>query len=159
MTEQSYAGGCSCGEVRYQLIDTPLFVHCCHCLWCQRESGSAFALNALIEADRVQLLQGQPVATLSPSESGKGQTFWRCASCNLALWSHYGGAGPSLNFVRLGTLDEPDRFPPDVHIYTASKQTWLPLPEDVPAFSGYYDARKHWPQASLARRAAQRDCR
>jgi hypothetical protein len=152
--ELSLEGGCDCRAVRYRLTSPPLFVHCCHCRWCQRESGAAFALNAMIEADRVVLLAGQPMTVLTPSNSGKGQKIVRCPTCHLALWSHYAGAGDAVSFVRVGTLDEPDRLPPDIHIFTASKQPWVVLPPGTPAVPAYYDRSKFWPAESLARREA-----
>ena len=147
-------GGCTCRAVRYRLTDRPLFVHCCHCRWCQRETGSAFALNAMIEADRVVLLQGELDVVDTPSNSGKGQKIARCSKCRIAVWSHYAGAGSAVSFVRVGTLDEPDRLPPDIHIFTASKQPWVVLPPGMPAVAEYYKAAEHWPPASLTRRAA-----
>jgi hypothetical protein len=132
----------------------PLFVHCCHCRWCQRETGSAFALNAMIEADRVSLIAGEPEMIATPSNSGKGQMIARCPGCRLALWSNYAGAGNTVHFVRVGTLDAPDRFAPDIHIFTSSKQPWVILPAHVPAVPEYYDRRQYWPAASLERRAA-----
>jgi hypothetical protein len=151
---QTLEGGCDCRAVRYRLESAPLFVHCCHCRWCQRESGAAFALNALIESQRLTLLSGPPEATATPSASGRGQQIWRCSRCRLALWSHYAGAGARLSFVRVGTLDDPDQFPPDIHIFTASKQPWVQLPAGVPAVAEYYDRKRYWPEASLARRDA-----
>jgi hypothetical protein len=152
--EQTHDGGCACGAVRYRMTGAPLFVHCCHCRWCQRESGASFALNALIETDRVTLLHGAPEAVDTPSNSGKGQTILRCPRCKVALWSHYAGAGKALSFIRVGTLEEPDRLPPDIHIFTASKQPWVVLPPDTPAVEAYYDRNKLWPEESLARRRA-----
>lgn len=149
-----FDGGCDCGAVRYRLASKPLFVHCCHCRWCQRESGSAFALNALIESDRVQLLAGEPEMVRTPSESGYGQLFARCPSCRVALWSHYAGSGPAASFVRVGTLDNPDRFPPDIHIFTRSKQPWVVIPEGAKAVEEYYDREACWPAESLERRKA-----
>lgn len=148
----SIEGGCTCGAVRYRITRRPMFVHCCHCRWCQRETGAAFALNAMIESDRVEVLKGSPEPVNTPSESGKGQKIIRCPSCRIALWSNYAGAGVAIRFVRVGTLDEPDRLPPDIHIYTASKQPWVVLPPDTPAFEEYYDRDKVWPKESLARR-------
>jgi hypothetical protein len=149
-------GGCDCRRVRYRMQTRPLFVHCCHCRWCQRETGSAFALNAMIESDRVTLLAGEPDVVNTPSESGRGQQIARCPNCRIAVWSHYGGAGPVLRFVRVGTLDEPDRLSPDIHIFTASKQPWVILPPGTPAMPEYYDREQHWPAESLARfRAVQ----
>lgn len=151
---ETFEGGCDCRAVRYRLESRPLFVHCCHCRWCQRESGASFALNAMIESDRVTRLAGEPELVLTPSQSGRGQRIARCPSCRIALWSHYAGAGPVLSFVRVGTLDEPDRLPPDIHIFTASKQPWLLLPPGTPAVPEYYDRELHWPAESLERRRA-----
>jgi len=149
--EFSAAGGCACGEVRYRLTRAPLFVNCCHCRSCQRETGAAFALNALIETRAVEVLSGAPQAVDTPSDSGKGQRIMRCPSCRVALWSHYGGAGAHIAFIRVGTLDEPARFPPRIHIYTDSKLPWVQLPADVPATAAFYSRRAHWPESSLAR--------
>jgi hypothetical protein len=149
-------GGCDCRAVRYRMQTRPLFVHCCHCRWCPRETGSAFALNAMIESDRLALLAGTPVTVHTPSASGAGQQIVRCPQCWVALWSHYAGAGPAVAFVRVGTLDDPDRLPPDIHIFTASKQPWVLLPPGTPAVPEYYEREQHWPAASLARRAALR---
>ena len=148
-----YDGTCTCRFVRYRMTTKPLFVHCCHCRWCQRETGASFALNAMIEADRVQLLQGDVEIVNTPSLSGKGQKISRCPHCRIAVWSNYAGAGDALRFVRVGTLDEPDRLPPDIHIFTASKQPWVMLGPDIPAVEAYYKASQMWPADSLARRA------
>jgi len=147
-------GGCTCRSVRYRMTGKPLFVHCCHCTWCQRETGTAFALNAMIEADRVELLQGEVEAVNTPSNSGKGQKISRCPECRIALWSNYSGAGDAVHFVRVGTLDEPGRFPPDIHIFTSTKQPWVVLPQSTPAVPEYYKSSEYWPKESLERRAA-----
>jgi len=148
------AGGCDCGQVRYQLESKPLIVHCCHCRWCQRETGASFALNAVIEADRVTLLKGNPEVVNTPSASGQGQMISRCPKCHIAIWSNYSGAGPAAHFVRVGTLDEPDHLPPDIHIFTSSRQPWVVLSPEVPAVSEYYDLNEYWPAESLERRNA-----
>jgi hypothetical protein len=147
-------GGCTCRTVRYRMATAPLFVHCCHCRWCQRETGASFALNAMIEADRVELLQGSPEATDTPSNSGKGQKIYRCPTCRVALWSNYAGLGDAVRFVRVGTLDDPDALPPDIHIFTSSKQPWVVLPEGIPAVPEYYDRKIYWPAESQERRIA-----
>ncbi len=146
-------GGCSCGAVRYRMTGTPLFVHCCHCLDCQRQTGSAFVLNALIESDRVEVLSGETEAISMPTDSGSEHLIHRCASCRIALWSHYGGRR-MFRFVRTGTLDAPSSLASDVHIYTRSKLPWVALPEGVPAVAEYYDMKALWPAESLARRKA-----
>ena len=147
-------GGCTCRRVRYRMVTSPLFVHCCHCRWCQRETGASFALNALIEADLVEIMAGQPDVVDTPSNSGRGQKITRCPSCRIALWSNYAGAGDALRFVRVGTLDDPDRLPPDIHIFTSTKQPWLVLAPGTPAVSEYYERDRYWPAASLERRRA-----
>ena len=144
-----FDGGCTCRFVRYRMTTRPLFVHCCHCRWCQRETGASFALNALIEADRVQLLQGEVEIINTPSNSGKGQKISRCPRCWIAVWSNSAGAGNAVRFIRVGTLDEPDRLPPDIHIFTASKQPWVVLPSNMPAVAEYYRASEMWPRKAL----------
>jgi hypothetical protein len=146
-------GGCACRYIRYRMSGKPLFVHCCHCRWCQRETGSAFALNAMIEAERVQLLEGEVQMVDTPSNSGRGQRIARCPKCFVALWSYYGG-GDTVSFVRVGTLDDPDAQTADVHIFTSTKQPWVQLPAGVPVFAEFYKPAEQWPKDSLIRYAA-----
>jgi hypothetical protein len=147
-------GGCACGEVRYRLTSEPLFVHCCHCRRCQRQTGSAFVVNILIETDRVELLAGEPERVDVPRGGSGKQKIWRCPSCQIALYSQYTRA--TVRFVRAGTLDEPASVTPDVHIFTSTKLSWVTLPDSVPAFTSYYDQEKLWPAESLERLAALR---
>jgi hypothetical protein len=147
-------GGCGCGQVRYRMEGAPLVVHCCHCRWCQRETGSAFALNAMIEADRVVVLAGAPDLVVTPSNSGKGQVIARCPTCRVAVWSNYAGSGPLTRFVRVGTLDDPGSLSPDVHIFTSSKQPWVVLPEGARVFPDYYRREEVWSEAAQTRFAA-----
>jgi len=142
-------GGCACGEVRYRLTSEPLFTHCCHCLNCQRQTGSAFVINLLIEADRLELLAGEPHAVDVPRSGGEKQRIFRCPICQVAVFSRYTSAG--VLFVRGGTLDDPSGVTPDVHIYTRSKLEWVTLPDSVPAFATYYEMKKLWPANSLER--------
>jgi len=142
-------GGCSCGTVRYRLTSEPLIVHCCHCLNCQRQTGSAFVLNLLIEADRFELLDGEPVAVDVPRDDGSTQRVFRCPSCQVAVYSLYGN--PKAFFVRCGTLDTPRSVVPDVHIYVRSKVDWVTLPEGVPAFDEFYVVGEVWSEESLTR--------
>jgi len=141
--------------VRYRLASAPLFVHCCHCRDCQRQTGSAFALNALIETGRIELMSGAPQPVSVPTDSGRPHDIYRCPACATAMWSDY-GRRPQFRFVRVGTLDDPAALPPDVHIYVRSRLPWVVLPEGVPAFEAYYDFKTLWPAESLARRQAVR---
>lgn len=154
-SESIVEGGCTCRGVRYRIRGTPMIVHACHCTRCQRETGTAFVLNALIEADRVELLRGGVEVIETPSVSGKGQKIGRCPHCRVALWSNYPQAGPGVRFVGVGTLDEPGRFPPDAHIYAGSKLPWLALPPDgASVFEAFYDSKAVWSQACRDRYVA-----
>ena len=158
MTEESQKseGGCACGHVRYEVLSAPLIVHCCHCRYCQRQTGSAFAVNALIEADRAQVIQGDIEELTVVTPSGKGQTIARCPKCRIAVWSNYhmSGLKERIRFIRVGTLDNPDLMPPDVHIFTTTKQPWLRLPEGSRVVDIYYEYEATWSPDSLSRRVA-----
>ena len=149
----TFEGGCSCGAVRYRLASEPMFTHCCHCLDCQNQTGSAFAINALIETDRIEILAGQPHRVEMPSPSGRGHDVYRCAKCETAVWSDY-GRRPYVRFVRVATLDAPHAIAPDVHIFTKSKVPWVGLPPDARAFEVFYDMAQEWPAEAQARRKA-----
>ena len=154
----TFEGGCTCGAVRYRMTSRPLIVHCCHCSWCQRQSGSAFAVNALIEADRVEVLKGSVAEILMDSPSGVGQRIARCPECQVAVWSNYlvmaDGLGEVIRFIRVGTLDDPAQLPPDVHIFTSTRQPWVDLPAGARVFDPYYQAGETWSTDSLRRREA-----
>jgi len=149
-------GGCTCGHVRYRMLSDPMIVHCCHCRWCQRQTGTAFALNALIEADRVEVLKGKVDKIVVASPSGRGQIIARCPVCEIAVWSSYemSGLRERIRFIRVGTLDIPDLMPPDVHIYTCSKQPWIRLPDGARAVDAFYKYEETWSPESLDRRRA-----
>ncbi len=152
LTSDPMTGGCDCGHVRYQINHHPIYVHCCHCSWCQRESGAAFALNAMVESSEVAMLSNPPNLVDTPSPSGRGQKIARCPKCQVAVWSHYAGLGELLSFIKVGTLDDVDQLPPDVHIFTSTKQKWLSLPADgTPVFEQYYDRKQLWDEEQLTR--------
>ena len=158
-----FSASCACSRVRFRLTSAPMFVHCCHCTDCQRQTGSAFVINALIEADRVVVESGEVEAIAMPTDSGKPHIVSRCPKCKTALWSTYGGR-EAVRFVRVGTLDEAREIMPDVHIFTRSKVPWVSLPGEnakgsttgrTPSlFEVYYDMKAEWPAESLARRKA-----
>jgi hypothetical protein len=149
-----FLGGCACGALRYQLLCEPMFVHCCHCTRCQRENGSAFAHHAMIEFTQMEVTSGTVEFVKVPTDSGNIHWIARCTTCRTALWNEHGSRKAAQRYLRVGTLDQPDFFPPQAHIYVRSKQAWLQLAPEIPAFDGYYDSAKIWPAASLARLAA-----
>lgn len=155
MNEESRYGQCFCGKVRYRMHGRPMFIHCCHCRDCQQQTGSAFAVNGLIEAERIELLEGKPVVVAMRTDSGHPHDIYRCEACQSALWSDY-GRRTWLRFLRITTLDQPGDFVPDVHIYTRSRLPWVVLPEGARAFEEYYSTKAEWPPDSIARREAAR---
>ncbi len=150
-------GGCTCGHVRYRLAGKPLIVHACHCSWCQRETGTAHALNALYEADRVEHLKAEPEFIQTPSASGKGQRIARCPNCKVAIWSNYPQAGPAVRFVRVGTMDNPGEYPPDIHIFTSSKLPWVTFPDRARVAAEFYNLDEVWSDDAKERRRIMRD--
>ncbi|MDG1431218.1 MAG: GFA family protein [Paracoccaceae bacterium] len=146
-------GGCTCGHVRFRVTSDPLIVHACHCRWCQRQSGTAFATNALIETERVELIQGDVEELMIDSPSGKGQLMARCPKCRVTLWTHYyfGGLRDYIRFFKVGTLDDPDRYPPNVHIFTSTMQPWVIIPKHHKRVDNYYDNKDTWSKDSLTR--------
>lgn len=152
-------GSCACGAVSYRMNRRPIFVHACHCSYCQRQTGAAYAVNAMVEMSELDLLTGAPVPVKTPTASGKGQTVYRCPDCMTAVWSCYAGAGPKIAFVRVGSLNNPAAYPPDIHIFTSTKQPAVSLPDGVPAVPvvpEYYAAADVWPVESMARFQAAR---
>lgn len=149
-----HPGGCPCGQLRFRLTDEPMFVHACHCRNCQRETGGPCAHHALIERARFELLSGEAQYLRVPSSSGARHLVARCRDCGAALWNEWGRSPAPLLYVRVGSLDEPQRLPPQAHIFTRSRQPWVNLDGGAPAFKTWYDPQALWSQASLDRRAA-----
>lgn len=152
MAAENLVGGCACGTVRYRLASAPMFVNCCHCKDCQRQTGSAFVINAIIETGRIEVLKEKPVAVTVPTDSGRPHDIYRCPKCQVAVWSDY-GRRPGLRFVRAATLDDPAQVKPDAHIFTRSKLPWVEV-KGAPAFEIFYDLKTQWPPEAQARRKA-----
>jgi hypothetical protein len=155
MAERDLSGSCFCGAVRYRVTRPPMIVHCCHCRDCQKQTGGAFAINAVIERSAIELIEGseEPVRTTVTTDSGRHHDIYRCAACHTALWSDYGRRGVMV-FLRVATLDQGQAIAPDVHIFTRSKLPWVLLPPEARRFDEYYDMQKEWSKDSLARRVA-----
>ena len=152
-TSVALTGGCPCGDLRYELIKPPMFTHCCHCIQCQKLTGSAFVLNAIIENDCISVLSGFLSVTAGPTESNRPHDIYRCSTCQTAVWSDY-GRRPNYRFVRVGTLDQPNLIKPDAHIFVRSKLDWVVIPKDQKAFDVFYEVQDEWPPEMLARRKA-----
>ena len=145
-----HKGQCDCGAVKYAMSTDPMFVHCCCCAQCQRQTGSAFVVNAIIEADRVSV-EG-PVREIELSTpSGKGQIITRCTECGVAVFSNYLVREGKLRYIRVGTLDDPARCPPDVQIFTSDLPSWVRLNPEIPSFEKMYVFKDVWPADAFAR--------
>lgn len=151
MSDQSLQGGCACGDIRYTLLDRPMIVQACHCLDCQKQSGSAFVINMWIEADKVSVTGEQMAKVELKGGSGKPHDVFFCARCGTTLMSRYHAAPGRNYFVRAGTLDNPSAVTPQAHIHTSSKLPWLKLDDNIPVFTGFYNLKAFWPQASIDR--------
>ena len=148
----SSQGGCLCGDTRFEILGPPMIVHACHCTHCQRRSGVPFVVNLWIEDSLVNVLSGTPVKHGEVvSEQGQSSEGWACQKCGFGLWTVYHAARKGSIFLRAGTLDDPSEFPPDVHIFTRSKQPWVQIPDDVPSFEAFYDFRETWSTESQQR--------
>ena len=147
-------GQCACGKIQYRLKQKPMFVHACHCTWCQRETGGPHAINAMIETSEVELLEGELEEVMTPSASGSGQIICRCPECRVAVWSHYSGMWHKIAFVRVGSLKDPSSCPPDLHIFTSTMVDWYVLPEGARSVPEFYRRSEYWPPEMIERRAA-----
>lgn len=137
-----------------------MIVHACHCTRCQQRTGCPVAVNLWIERSRIRMLGDEPVQQgESADENGNNSSGWGCATCGSSVWTIYHAAPPGAVFLRAGLLDDPSAFPPDVHIFTRSKQPWVSIPDDVPSFETYYDFRNTWSEESMQRYRALKESR
>jgi hypothetical protein len=144
-------GGCACRTIRYALTNSPMIVHACHCLDCQRLTGGPFVINIWIEKQFVETGSALPKSFRLSGGSGKHNDVFFCDNCGTTLWSRYQIAPGDALFVRAGTLDNPGAVTPDVHVFTRSKLSWLKIPEGVPAFESGYKLDEVWPAESRER--------
>ena len=140
-------GKCSCGLVRYELSEAPLFTHACHCADCQRSTGSAFVIHTLTTKSGFKI-SGETKSTTLPTGSGAGYDPHFSSKCGTFIWCEYHVAPKGFLVLRTGTLDKPNNVEPEAHIFTTQKLPWLPLPKDVPCFPEMYNRIETWPEAS-----------
>lgn len=143
-------GRCACGRVSYRIADTPMFTHACHCLDCQRTTGSAFVVHMIV-AEAEFDIDGATVSTRLPTGSGAGVDLHFCPDCGTYIWAKYLAVDLPMIVVRAGTLQDPGKIQPQAHIFTKTKQPWLELPDGIPEFTEAYDRNEVWPAESLAR--------
>lgn len=142
-------GRCLCGEISYQIIDKPLFTHACHCTDCQKVTGSAFGLSMFILRQDFQMLSGTPTVAHPPQQYGVA-AIYACGDCGCAIYRTHSYLDKFV-FPFPGTFDDTTWVKPQAHIYTRSKQPWVQLADDEPAFEKQYKRDDVWPEASLKR--------
>ena len=146
---QSLTGGCICGQVKYQIIDKPLFTQACYCKDCKVLTGSSYVVNSSI-LENTLIVEGEVSSTELKAGSGASYKTYFCTKCGTYVYADYDSAVGRLT-VRTKTLDNSEKFPPQVHIFTKDKDPWLNLSEDVICFKEMYDQKKTWPEESLNR--------
>lgn len=127
-----------------------MFTHACHCTDCQRTTGSAFVIHSVLLGDDLQV-EGETKAGMLPSGSGAGCEIHFCAACGTYIWCRYLYHKVDVIALRVGTLDDTSQVSPQAHIFTRSKQPWLKLPEDVPAFEEALNRDAVWTAESIER--------
>ena len=145
-----FSGSCWCGEVRYRLLNAPLFVHACHCVDCQKASGSAFGITIIVLETDLICHRGEFVS----KPVAANRTTFICQSCEDVIYStatHH----PCTALLRSQTLDDPRVLEINAHIWTREKHAWLVLPAHVPQFDKGYDRIETWPKDSLDRLNAE----
>jgi hypothetical protein len=152
MTDFPKHGSCNCQSVQYTITDAPLFTHLCHCTKCQKRTGSAFVLNIMVFVNDIALTSAAPESYTTITDSGSELTTFACSSCRDILY-HTHPEFARIVMIAGGTVDDPGWIKPQAHIFVRSKQPWLELSNDIPAYLEMYQLEDTWPQASLAKLA------
>ena len=140
-------GGCICGQVKYYITEKPLFTQACHCKDCKVLTGSSYVVNSSV-LENTLIVEGEVSSTELKAGSGASYKTYFCTKCGNYVYADYDSAVGRLT-VRTKTLDNSEKFPPQVHIFTKDKDPWLNLSEDVICFKEMYDQKKTWPEESL----------
>jgi hypothetical protein len=128
-------GGCNCKAIRYRIDAAPVIVAQCHCRNCQRQSGSAFSVNLMVPAAKVETTGA--LTTYVDHDTASGNPVYRrfCGQCGSPIFSDL-HEGKGMTIVKAGTLDDPGAFVPALSVWTATAWPWVaPLP-GVKAFAG-----------------------
>lgn len=134
-------GGCQCGGLRYEVRAEPLSVYVCHCTECQRQSGSAFAMSAVVPRPALVYLSGRPKRCSRKADSGNTIDGDFCPDCGVRL-AHYPSANDKVAILKPGTLDDTRWLVPVGHIWTRSAQAWVTIPDDTVRFAGHPDVAR-----------------
>ena len=127
-----HTGGCQCGAIRYEVAGEPRQVVACHCTDCQRQSGSAFGMTMVVEVSAFRITAGTPRIYHSTSSTGRAKAGAFCPDCGTRIYHQPQWRKGTIS-VKPGTLDDTTWLQPQIHIWTASKQPWVTIPEGVEA--------------------------
>ncbi|MET0364862.1 MAG: GFA family protein [Sphingobium sp.] len=126
-------GSCNCGKVRYELHAQPFIVAACHCANCRKQSGAAHSVNLAMAAKAVTITGDLSSYEDHGEDSGQPVLREFCGHCGSPIRSTP-AATPKMVAIKAGTLDDPNPYPPTVHIWTSSAVSWANIPADAPRF-------------------------
>src|SRR5471032_2664920 len=137
-----HEGGCTCGTIRYQTSGQPLRVTICHCKWCQRRTGTAFAVESVFNIDQVRMLQGSVARYRQVSdESGRWLLTEFCANCGANIGFTL-EAVPGIRTIAAGTFDNPEWISSQKqlfrHVFVRSAWDWSEIPKDVEQYEKHF---------------------
>ena len=116
-------GGCACGSIRYGFYEPVLAQLACHCRSCQYHSGGSPAYGVVVKRDNFRVTKGRPKEFTTLSEQGNHITRSFCGDCGTPLYA-LNDAHEDVCTIKVGSLDEPERFKPRVHIWMSEAQPW-----------------------------------
>jgi hypothetical protein len=141
------SGGCLCGAVRYEITGPPVTVYACHCTECQRHSGSAFAMAAVIPKEHFRITIGSPKMFARQTSPTKTMECCFCSKCGTRLYHVPGGASYPNRNIKPGTLDDPSWLMPTTHFWTRSAQHWVDIPDDATQYETQPEALSWVPRS------------
>ncbi|MEP6785825.1 MAG: GFA family protein [Sphingomonadales bacterium] len=116
---------CSCGQLAVECAGDPVRISVCHCLDCQKRSGSSFAAQARFPEERV-VISGDAKQWTRTGDEGGGAVFSFCPECGSTVFYH-ALAQPELVAVAIGAFAEPGFPPPDYSVYESRKHAWVEI--------------------------------
>ena len=126
-------GGCQCGAIRYEFNGEPVQQVACHCTDCQHQSGSAFGMSVVVNADDFRITKGEPKHYHSTSSTGRRKLGAFCHECGNRIYHQPEWRRGRIS-IKAGTLDDASWLKPQVHLWTKSRQPWVIIPDDADAY-------------------------
>ena len=127
------SGGCRCGAIRYEVTEAPIYSALCHCTDCRASAGAPVVGWAAFPAPSFAVVKGIPRAWRG---SGAAERNF-CPECGTGLFYINEDVLPGLVDVQSATLDDPERFPPQIHVQVADRLGWMADTSALPHFDRY----------------------